>query len=301
MLQQTQSTPPHESEDSEALVEIHGLSLRGPRLGLPGCRTDGPADRLTVITGSAGAGRTSLCSPSRAGCGPARAASASAPTPSPGGSAGATYRRARRDRRRQRTRPLPDVGRTPARSARLPPKATERGSGRPRPGRSGASRPGHTTQPARPRARSRRPSDARCRSGLLNRPLSFSWTTSTTASPSPNSVSSVPESMASPETASPSSPPASTPKPRRPGRDGPVAGPVEGTRRMTIPTLRLGTSEVRRPPALSAHQSHRQRPVFIPLLYSGMYLWSFWDPYGRLKRVRSRSQRGHPPRWRPRR
>jgi len=54
---------------------------------------------------------------------------------------------------------------------------------------------------------------------------------------------------------------------------------------MTIPTLRLGTSEVRgllRSPLTRAIVSGL---VFIPLLYSGMYLWSFWDPYGRLKRV----------------
>jgi len=56
MLQQTQSTPPHESEDSEALVEIHGLSLRGPRGWVyRDVELTARPDRLTVITGSAGA------------------------------------------------------------------------------------------------------------------------------------------------------------------------------------------------------------------------------------------------------
>ncbi|MBO2450950.1 YhgE/Pip domain-containing protein [Actinomadura barringtoniae] len=55
--------------------------------------------------------------------------------------------------------------------------------------------------------------------------------------------------------------------------------------RLGIPALSLSVLEIRQ---ITRHKLGRIAViglVFVPLLYAGLYLWSQWDPYGRLNRV----------------
>lgn len=54
---------------------------------------------------------------------------------------------------------------------------------------------------------------------------------------------------------------------------------------MRLPTLSLSGLELRRFARARLTRVALAALVMLPLLYAGLYLWSFWDPYGRLSRL----------------
>src|SRR5205807_1522488 len=59
----------------------------------------------------------------------------------------------------------------------------------------------------------------------------------------------------------------------------------KGEHPMRLPALSLGGLELRRFFRAKLTRSAIAGLVLLPLLYAGPYLWSFWDPFGRLSHL----------------